>query len=51
VTTRFSDSAGRLLRVTNPLGQTTTYDYDALNATTKVTDALGGETLLPTMEP
>ncbi|ALA58606.1 RHS repeat-associated core domain-containing protein [Nitrospira moscoviensis] len=42
--TRFVDSVGRLLAVTNALGQRIQYDVDTLNRITKLTDALNGQT-------
>lgn len=38
------DGVGRALKVTNPLGQSSSYLYDALNEVTKITDPLGGIT-------
>jgi RHS repeat-associated protein len=45
-TRRFTDGGGRLIATTNPLGQQTRYDYDALNQVTKITDSLAGPTQL-----
>lgn len=40
------DGAGRLLSLKDTSGQTTRYEYNTLNQVTKVTDALGGMTVL-----
>src|SRR6266850_1894983 len=45
-TRRFTDGGGRLIATTNPLGQQTRYDYDALKQLTKITDSLAGPTQL-----
>jgi RHS repeat-associated protein len=39
-----SDAVGRTIRITNPLGQATRYEYNALNRVTAVVDALGNRT-------
>jgi RHS repeat-associated protein len=44
--TRFVDSAGRVLRVTNANGQSTKFEYDALNLLTKIIDPMTGTTVL-----
>jgi len=46
VTTRFTDSVGRLLSVTDPLGHSTSYSYDAMNNLTGISDPLGDTTTL-----
>jgi RHS repeat-associated protein len=45
-TSRFVDSAGRVVMVTNALGHRVRREYDGLNQLTKLTDPLGGMTLL-----
>jgi RHS repeat-associated protein len=44
VTTRFVDAAGRVLSVTNALGERTQYTYDGNDQVRTVTDALGDQT-------
>jgi RHS repeat-associated protein len=44
VTSRFVDAGGRLGSVTDPNGNRTTYQYDALNEVTKETNPKGGAT-------
>ena len=41
ITTRDSDALGRLVKVTDPLGNSTTYVHDALGNLTGTTDASG----------
>ena len=41
---RFTDGAGRLLAMTNALGQITRYEYDAYNELTKIIDPINGTT-------
>ncbi len=43
-TQRILDAAGRLRNVTNPLGQKTLYNPDALDRITQLTDAINGAT-------
>ncbi len=43
-TSRFVDGAGRLVAVTNPLGQRIRYQFDALNHMVSITDPLRGVT-------
>ena len=46
ITTRNSDARGRLVKVTDPLGNSTTYVHDALGNLTGTTDASGNATTL-----
>lgn len=45
-TNGFTDAAGRVLSLTNPLGNLTVYEYDPLNLLKKIIDPLNGQTQL-----
>ena len=44
ITTLLTDGAGRVIRVTDPLGRSTQAAYDALDLVTSIIDALGNTT-------
>jgi YD repeat-containing protein len=46
VSTRATDAVSRLIQSTNPLGQTTQYQYDPLDRLIQTRDPLGNPTSL-----